>query len=63
MLTAKGILDPKMQDEGVEEVAHPDLEYQVLGDKLELWMHLGVKLSTINKHTEYSSDESSEEAS
>lgn len=52
-----------MQDEGVEEVAHPDLEYQVLGDKLELWMHLGVKLSTINKHTEYSSDESSEEAS
>lgn len=63
MLTEKRILDPETQDEGVEEVAHPDLEYQILGDKLELRMHLGVKLSSINKQTEDSSDESSEEAS
>lgn len=34
-----------MQDEWVEEVAH--LQYQVLGDKLELWMHLGVELSNV----------------
>lgn len=47
MLTEKGILDPEIQDEGVED--RPDLEYQVLGDKLELWMHLGVELSSINR--------------
>ena len=49
-----------MQDEGEEKVAHPDLEYRVLGDTPELCMHLGAELSSINKQTD-SSDESSEE--
>lgn len=28
---------------------HPDLKNQVQGDKLELWMHVGVELSSINR--------------
>lgn len=63
MLTQQGILNPEPQDEGVEEVAHCDSECLVLGEKLKLWMHLGVELCLVNKQTEEPSDETSKEAS